>query len=204
MGSKGGGGEAAAAREDEAKRQRSIRQGTSRVNDIFGQFDDEFFNGRRDAYTAYATPQLEDQYGDAQKELTFALTRAGLLDSSVRGQKAGELQQRNDLLAQQIGDQALASANADRNAVEDARANLIATLNATGDATGVANQALTRASVLSKPQAYNPLTNLFADFTYGLGTQAALERANAYSGGATGVRYDTGLFGPNAGAVVNR
>jgi len=204
MGGKGGGGEAAAARADEYARQEAVRAGTSRINDIFGQFGDDFFDQRKQAYVDYAQPQLQQQYNDAQRELTYALARGGLLDSSVRGAKMAELQQRNDLLAQQIGDQALAAANQDRNAVEDSRANLIATLNATGDATGVANQALTRASVLSKPQAYSPLTNLFADFTSALGTQGALERANAYSGGMTGLRYNTGLFTPNAGAVVNK
>jgi len=203
MGGKGGGGEAAAARADEAARQAQIRQGTTRINDIFNnQFTDDFFKGRQQAYLDYASPQVADQYGDAQKELTFALTRSGLLDSSVRGQQAAELQKRHDLLMQQVADNALASANQDRNAVEDARANLIATLNATGDATGVANQALTRASVLSKPQAYSPLTNLFADFTGALGTQAQLERANALSGGMVPVRYNTGLFAPNSGSVV--
>lgn len=201
MGGKGGGGEAAAARQDEYARQEQVRGGTARVNDIFGQFDDNFFKGRRDAFTAYANPQLEQQYGDAQKELTYALARGGNLNSSVRGQQAGELQQKFDLNKQSIADQALASEGAARNAVEDSRANLIATLNATGDATGVANQALARSSALSQPAAYSPLSNLFSDFTGTLGTQAALERANYYSGGQTGARYSTGLFTPNSGAV---
>lgn len=201
MGGKGGGGEAAAARQDEQTRQNEIRSGTSRINDIFGGFDDDFFKGRRDAFLGYANPQLEDQYGDAQKQLTFALARNGTLDSSIRAEKAGELQKKYDLNKQMIGDQAIASETDARNATEDARANLIATLNATGDATGTANQALARSAALSKPAAYSPLTQLFADFTGTLGTQAALERANYYSGGQTGARYSTGLFAPNSGAV---
>lgn len=200
--SKGGGGEAAAARADEQYRQEQIRAGTADINSKFdGQFNDDFFANRRKAFTDYATPQLEEQKSDAEKQLTFALARNGTLDSSVRGQKAGELQKRYDLLGQQIGDQALASETDARNAVEDSRANLIATLNATGDATQVGQAALARSAALSKPAAYSPLTNLFSDFTAGLGTQAALERANYYSGGQTGARYSTGLFTPNSGAV---
>lgn len=200
--SKSGGGEAEAARADEAARQKAIREGTTRVNSIFdSQFNDDFFTGRRNAYLNYAGPQVDDQYGDATKKLTFSLARSGLLDSSVRGQKVGELQKTYDLTRQQVGDQALASEGDARNSIEDARANLISTLNATGDTQGAVNSAMTRASVLSKPAAYSPLTNLFADFTSTLGTQAALERANAYSGGQTGVRYNTGLFAPNSGAV---
>lgn len=164
-------------------------------------FNNDFFSKRRQAFLDYATPQLNDQYGDAQKELTFSLARNGTLDSSVRGQKAGELRKLFDLNRQQIADQALASESEARTAVEDARSGLVATLNATGDATGAANSALARSAALSKPAAYSPLSNLFADFTAGLGTQAALEKANYYSGGQTGVRYHTGLFAPKTGSV---
>ncbi|CAK7259095.1 MULTISPECIES: hypothetical protein [unclassified Shinella] len=166
-----------------------------------GGFTDDYFKGIRQKYIDYANPQLEDQYGDAQKELTFALARGGLLDSSVRGEKAGELQQLYDLNKQQVADQALAYEGEARNAVEDARSNLIATLNATGDAQGAANSAIARASALSKPAAYSPLAQLFTDFTAGLGTQAALERANYYGGGEK-PRYTTGLFTPKNSTVV--
>lgn len=202
------GNEAAAARADEQARQERIRTGTKRVNSIFDDpttgFTDQFFADRRKAFMDYATPQLEDQYGDAQRQLTFALDRAGLLDSSVRGQKAGDLQKKYDLNKQQIADQALSYEGDARNAVEDARGNLIATLNATGDAQGAANSALARATALSKPAQFSPLASLFADFTAGLGTQAALEKANALSGGSTGVRYNTGLFAPAGTSVVVR
>lgn len=195
--------EAAQARADEQKRQAEIRGGTARINSLFdSQFNDDFFNKRRDAFIDYARPQLDDQYGDAQKELTFALARGGLLNSSVRGQKAGDLQQRYDLNAQSLADEAMAEANKARGSVEDARSNLIAMLNATGDAAGASNAAMARATALSQPASYSPLSQLFADFTGTLGTQAALERANYYSGGASGApRYQTGLFAPRSGAV---
>jgi hypothetical protein len=198
--------EAQLAREAEEARQQSIREGTRDINKTFnGQFDDGFFDSRRQAFLDYASPQLNDQYSDAQKELTFSLARSGLLDSSVRGEKLGDLQKAYDLNQQQIADQALASEGETRNAIEDARANLITTLNATGDATQAANSAISRASALSQPAAFSPLANLFADFTSTLGTQAALERANAYSGGATPLRYSTGLFANGAkSTVVNK
>lgn len=166
-----------------------------------GGFGDDFFNDRREAYMNYATPQLEDQYGDAQKQLTFALARGGLLDSSVRGEKAGDLQQLYDTNKQKVADDALAYETQARNNVEDARANLIATLNATGDAQGAAKAAIARSQALSQPDSYSPLTQLFVDFTSTLGTQAALERANAMSGGATGSRYNTNLFGNSGNSV---
>lgn len=163
-----------------------------------GQFTPEFFNNRRQAYLDYANPQLEDQYGKANKELTFSLARSGLLDSSVRGQKLGDLQKLYDTQKQAVADKALSSETDARNSVEDARSNLISTLNATGDAQGAANSALARSTALSAPAAYSPLGQLFTDFTNGLGIQAAQERS--YAAGGSKPLYNTGLFS-NAGRV---
>lgn len=203
--SKNGGNEAAKARADEQARQERIRKGTTDINTTFdGQFNPAFYSARKQSFLDYANPQLEDQYGDAQRELVFSLDRAGLLDSSVRGAKTADLQKRYDLNKQQVGDQALSYENQTKASVEDARSNLIAMLNATGDAQGAANSAITRASALTQPAAFSPLSNLFADFTSTLGAQAALEKANYYSGGQTGSRYNTGLFAPSKNSVVNR
>lgn len=165
-----------------------------------GGFGDDFFANRKQAYLDYATPQLQDQYSDAQKQLTFALARTGNLNSSARSEKSGDLQKLYDLNNQQIADQALSYETQARNSVEDARANLIATLNATGDAEGAANSALARATALSQPAAYSPLSQLFADFTNGLGVQAAQEKTAAASGGSYAIPVNTGLFS-NTGRV---
>ncbi len=187
--------EAAIARMDEMARQQDIRVGTGKVNDIFAKnFGEDFFTGRREAYQNYATPQLQDQYDKAGKELTFSLARNGLLDSSARGQKEGELQKMFDTNRQAITDQAISQESQSRNAVEDARSGLVTMLNATGDAQGAANSALARSAALSQPQAFSPLTNLFADFTGALATQAQQERAAAMSGGLVKPAFNTGLF----------
>lgn len=161
-------------------------------------FDDNFYNARKQAYLDYADPQLEDQYGDANKQLTFSLARGGLLDSSVRGEKLGDLQQLYDTQKQAVADKALSYETSAKNSVEDARSNLISTLNATGDADGAAKAALARSSALTQPDAYSPLGQLFTDFTNGLGIQAAQERS--YAAGGAKPLYNTGLFS-NAGRV---
>lgn len=202
MGKKGGGGEAKQARKDEQARQERVRGGTTRVNSIFdGQFTPDYFTKQQQNYLDYASPQLEDQRDKASKELTFSLARSGLTDSSVRADKEAELQKQYDLNKQQVADEALSYKGKAQSSVEDARANLISTLNATGDAEGAANSAVSRASALSEPAAYSPLADLFSNFTSTLGTQAALEKANYYSGGQTGVKYPTGLFAPKTSAV---
>jgi len=194
--------EAKASRADEVARQQRIREGTTKVNSIFdGQFNDEFYSGQRQNYIDYATPQLQDQYSDAEKELAFSLARGGNLNSSARAAKAADLQQLYDLNSQKVADDALSYETQARTGVEDARSNLITTLNATGDAEQAASSALARSTALSKPTAYSPLSQLFADFTNTLGVQAAQERAAAASGGSYSPTYNTGLFG-NTGRVV--
>lgn len=171
-------------------------------------FNDDYFDKQKQSFLDYATPQLEDQYGEAQKQLTYSLARSGLLDSSVRADKTAELQKKYDLNKQQIADQALSYSTDARNNVEKARSDLITMLNATGDAEGAANSALARSQALSQPQAFSPLTQLFADFTSGLGQQAAIERANSlsaqYGGGQTYGRYNTGLFGNTKSVSVSK
>ena len=204
MGGNSGGGEARRARQEEQERQERIRQGTNRINDIFSQFDDSFYSGRRNAYLDYATPQLDDQYEKVKHDLVFSLTRSGNLDSTVRAEKEADLQKHYDLLSQQLADEALSQESGTRTSIENARSDLIATLNATGDAQGAANSALARAAMLSQPASFSPLTNLFADFTAALGTQAALERADAQTGGRVRPRYNTRLFGSDSGSVSVR
>jgi hypothetical protein len=199
--SKGGSGnEARRAREEEQARQARIREGTARIGGIFGeQFTPEYFDRQRDNYVAYATPQLEDQRADANKEMVFALDRGGQLSGSSRASLAGELQKKYELQRQKVADDALNYRTQAMNNVEGARTDLINTLNATGDAEGAATSAIARASALSQPANYSPITNLFADFTGALGTQAAAERAHTY--GAPKPTYNTGLFGTPRGAV---
>lgn len=166
-------------------------------------FTDDFYANQRQAYLDYATPQLEDQRNEANKQMLFSLARNGQLEGSARAELAGDLQKQYDLQSQQVTSQALDYENQSRNNVESARSDLIAMLNATGDATGAANSALARSEALSQPTAYSPVSNLFADFTSALGTQAAAERAYYYGGGPKPT-YTTGLFGTPSGAVSVR
>lgn len=199
----GGDGGAAAARAEEQARQERIRQGTTKINDTFNsQFTDDYFGTRRKSYLDYATPQLQKQFEDAQKELAFSLDRSGLTSSSVRAQKEAELAELFDTNKRAVADQALTYENTARTGVEDARANLISTLNATGDVEGASRSAIARAQALSQPDAYSPLGQLFATFTSGLGTQIAQERAAALSGGQYTPAINTGLFGPKKKSVV--
>lgn len=191
----GGDDEAAAARADEQARQRKVRAGTSRINSIFSQnFNDATYAGRQQDYLDYALPQVDKQFGDAQKQLTFGLARRGMLDSSSRANQEADLTEKNDTVRRNIGNQALDFATGARADVEGARADLIRMLNATGDVEGATNSALTRAKLLTHQPAYSPIGQMFAAGTDAAAAQAAEERAGMASGGAYKPRFNTGLF----------
>lgn len=205
MGKSGGDGGASASRDAEMRRQTYIRDGTSAINQMFDtQFNDDFYKGRSKAYLDYAKPQVDDQYADARKELTFALDRTGMLDSTGRTQKEAELRKQYDNANRTVSDKALDYENTARSNVEGSRANLISMLTSTGDQQGAINAATTRAASLTAPDAYDGIGQLFGNFTSGLATQASIERADALGGRGVGQpqigRYNTGLFS-NPGSV---
>lgn len=202
MGKGSGNKEAKAARRAEEERQARIRDGTNKINYVF----DREFNGtgfyadQGTRYREYALPQLDRQYEDAGSELNFDLARRGLTDSSVRADRTADLSELYELNRQDVVDRSRQVAKEARGGVEDARNDLLLTLQSTADAEGAARGALSRASVLSQPEAYSPLEDLFLQFTSGLSTQAALERAYA-AGSGQKPRYSMGIYGPSSSSV---
>jgi hypothetical protein len=201
MGKNSGNDEAEKARQAEEERQAQIRAGTEKVNTTFDKsFTPAFFGKQSKAYSDFATPQLNEQYKDAGSELTFDLARRGLTDSSIRADKSADLSELYTLNKQDITGKARAAATEARGGVEDARNDLITTLQATGDAAGAGKAALSRAKVLSQPEAYSPLEDLFLKFTSGLSTQAALEKSYA-AGSGVKPRFNMGIYNPSSSAV---
>lgn len=202
-GASNSGSEVEQIRADEAARQERIRKGTADISSLFdSQFNDQFYTGRRDAYTDYALPQLADQSKDASKQLAFSLERRGALDSTSRASLGAELERQRALREAEIKSTASDYANTARSNVESARSDLVSTLNATGDNEAAVKGAQARATVLSQSPGYSPLVSLFSDFTNAIGQQAAAERAYYYGAGPR-PSVSTGLFGTPNGAVVN-
>jgi hypothetical protein len=164
-------------------------------NGGFTGFNDAFYNGRQQAYLDYALPQLDQQEAEARKKLVFALDRQGQLNSSTRAEREAELQRLTDSNRQGIYANAQGSANDARTNVEAARGDLINMLNTTGDVQGTVSNALSRATAMSQPTQFSPLSSMFDNFTSALGTQANAERVASYSNGAYQPTFNTGLFG---------
>jgi hypothetical protein len=201
----GGGASERYAREQRAEekaRQARIRSGMLSIDRQFDRFDDGFYQQRADAYTRFAMPQLNQQYDNAFRGLTFALARQGIGASTEGNRRFGDLRGDFDMNRQAVVDRSMeASANA-RRSVADARAGLVADLHATADPAAAIAAALSRAAYLGTPQAPSPLGQLFVNTLDGLNTyQAYRNDADAYRSamGAYGIGGNYGGSGRNVG-----
>jgi hypothetical protein len=189
---------AAETRAAEDTRQVEVNDGRARIDSTFSRFDDGFYAGRERAYSDYYTPQLDEQYNDALKSLTFALADAGLLNSSVAAGRTGDLERDYARRRQEITSNAKGLANQTRGDVETARGELVQQLSATGDAQGVGNSAVSRAATLAAQPSFSPLAQVFQNTVAGIGAAQAAQ-------GAGTTRRGTSMFsttGAGSGRVV--
>lgn len=177
----GGDGGAAQARADEAARQARIKDGVSRIDSQFGKFDDGFYKGRGNAYTAFAMPQVNDQYKQTSDQLAFSLARNGVTNSSEAARQGGILMRDNAAAKQGVADGAASEIQKARTNVEEQRNNLIQQVNMTSDAGLAGTNALRQAGILQQQaNNFNPIGNLFQNT---VGVLTAARNAGAYSGG---------------------
>ena len=155
-----------------------------------GGFGDDFFNKRATAYQDFALPQVQQQYGDQQKALTFALARGGNLRSSLANDKNAELDKDFTLQKQAVYDTGRDYANQGRADMAQQKASAVSMLQASADPDAAYNVAQTSANQLSAMPAFTPLTGVVKNVASGLGTYLnnqstaeAIAKAQAAQGG---------------------
>ena len=178
----GGGGDNGAreAREREARRQAALAQGMRAIDQSFAGFTDDFYDQRKQAYIDYAMPQLNRQHGTATEDLTYALARSGLLESSVAARKQGDLAEQFQMQRQGIVDEGARLANQARQDVAQARSSVVSDLYATENPAAAAAAAQARARIATAQPTFSPLGMLFQNVTSGL---ADWSENRAYSDG---------------------
>jgi hypothetical protein len=172
-------------RQDEVDRENKIKAGMASIDSAFSGFNDAYYKKRYNDYMAYATPQIDQQQSDARKQLIYALSRTGNLDSSAANDESSKLTQTGDQARLDAANAALNSENDLRSQVENTRSNLVSELNATGDADAASASALRQVQNLNQPAGFSPLANAFVGIMNtiaGIGSRAA----NSYSGFAGG------------------
>ena len=174
--------EAERQRQAEQRRQQNIAQGQSEIANVFGQFNDDFFNRRAQSYIDFAMPQLDRQYQDQMRQLTAALARSGNLNSSLRGELMGRLQREYDQNRTSIVSQARQYGDQARSAVEAARARLVESNASLADPGVIRNSAAAEAASLSANPAFSNLGQLLSNLSTEVTGRAAPIRPNATAG----------------------
>lgn len=181
----GGGGDAEKIakqqRADEVARQNRIKAGMASIGRAFGRFDKGFYNERRKDYVDYAMPDVDRQAGDVRKQLIYALSRTGNLDSSAANEKNAELAAEHAKQRVGVQNEGINQANKLRDAVERTRSGVVAELNATGDASAASASASRAVQNLHQPAGFSPLGNLFLNIANSV-SQIGARSGNGYSG----------------------
>lgn len=198
----GGGGDGGAA-DREAKRRRNLVAGTENIDAALAPFDQNFFDKQGAAFQANALPGLDRSFGDAQRELIFALSRGGILQSNTAGRKQRRLNTERGDFERDIASQAADFANQGKRDVESTRSNLIAQLNATENPSAASASAAREAGLLNNAPSFSPLGNFVFNAADGLnnfsqqrngggGFLGASPAGNIRSGGGAGSSRITG------------
>lgn len=168
-------------RADEVAREGRIKQGMSSIANIFGKFNDGFYQKRYNDYEDYALPQVNQQQAGQRRDLIYALARDGNLDSSAAVDKSAELQELGNQQRVNAADEGLNQENALRGQVEQTRGNVVSELNATGDDQAASQSAMRAVQNLNQPAGFSPLGNLFANFANSV-AMIGSRAGNGYSG----------------------
>lgn len=131
--------------------------------------DSGFFDQRQQAFLDHAAPQLDRQLQQQREGLAFNLTRAGLNRSSSAADRTEQLGQQANQARQQIANQARQVANDARGQLLDTRQSLLGMLQATGDPQQALAGAGDRLRMIQEQPSFQPLGQVFAGVTEGLG-----------------------------------
>ena len=174
------------ARQREEQRQRDIDAGTVQVNDIFSQFNDDYYSGIEKAHNDYYLPQVQDQYEDARRKMVLNLSKNGTLNGSVGARTLGDLDENYQTQKGYYANQGVDLAQQYRGDVERNRSDVLGQLNASANPSAAAATASARAKSLTAPPTFSPLAQLFNDVSQ----QAVLDiaaRQRGYPGRGSGL-----------------
>lgn len=178
---------------DEDRRQQNIRGGTSAIEQAFAQFNDPWFKGAQDKYSAAYLPQIDEQAGNARNDLIARLFERGMLESSVGANALGDLEKKRLDERVRVGAEAADFASGLREKVNQQKNSLFDVARSAADPNAVASRATGDAAALAAMpggsyQNQSGLGDVFASvlepFAYGLvGYQNRLPQNYRPSGG---------------------
>lgn len=186
------------ARREQQRREEKLRLGNKKISKVFGKFDGSFYKDRKANYLDYYMPQVNDQFTDAKEQVQYALARAGLLNSSIAGDRMAKLLKQFETQKGSVVSAAQSDASGLRSRVNSEKEQLRAQLVNSGDVSQTMDSALSSAKQLyNDTPIYNPLGDIFAGAATGIGgilkAQQNQALVDAYFGGLGGTSGGSGF-----------
>lgn len=165
MGLGGGSNAADAQAAQQAAQLAGVKKGVAGIDTAFAGFNPQFYNQRAQDYTAYALPQLNQQYRQTGQQLDYSLADKGLSNSSAGSTARGALDQNYALKKQGVVDTATQQSQQLQQQVQGQKNALIGEVQSASDPAGVASQAIGTAAGFQAPNTFAPLGQMFGDFS---------------------------------------
>jgi len=179
FGDGGAGREASRARNEELARQGRIARASDETRRKFRDvFSDDYYAQELQKYQDAYTPDITRQHAKAVQNMQAALMRAGLFDSSVAAQKAGESTEALANANNEVKQRGLAAQANRKQDVAGAENTVIGQLINTADQQAAFENAAAAIRTNTSPTPTPMLGQIFTDLSAGLATQADLERNN--------------------------
>lgn len=126
--------EAAAA---QAQQTSNIAASRSAIDTAFGGYDDSYYKNIADTVQNYYQPQLQNQFEDAQKALTYKFANQGNTQSTAYTGAQAKLNQANDIQTANVANKAADAATAAKEQVGTSKSNLYSEANTGADPASV-------------------------------------------------------------------
>jgi hypothetical protein len=176
-----------ALRDRESEAEQRLTQGRARVNTNFdANFTPDFYNQYAKALMDYWQPDMDRQYGDAQRSLNYTFAEGQPGGGSAPAEAFGRLKEAYDRSLLTAQDNSKAQANQLRGTNEGQRSALLAQLDQGTDPSSVVATSNNVIGNIPRPPTYSPIGDLFSNLTQQFATAQQAYRNN-YPGWGFGV-----------------
>lgn len=188
------------ARQEEQARKTRILAGQGKIDDQFKVFDNSYYDKFKNDYLANYNPQVDQQFGNARRDLRYQLADRGIVNSTPGNRRFADLIDLYGQRRNQVAQNALSATQGLKTDVENNKAELYNQNTTAADPSLAAQNSVSRLNALTTPQPYSPLGDLFAGILNG-GANAFGASRNALPPGY-GQYFQPGYYSAGSSRVV--
>jgi hypothetical protein len=149
-----------------ARREQNVRDATGHINTSFDtQFNPDFYSGYSKQLMDYWRPDIDRQYGDAQRSLNYTYADAQPGGGSAPAEGFGRLKEAYQKALLSAGDNSRSQANQLRGNIEGQRSALLSSVTSDTDPNAAIAQTSRTISGIPLTPTYSPLGDIFSNVT---------------------------------------